>query len=118
VIPTDNMFGGGRHLTQALRYSKARLHSNEGSEGVYTNFFNYAKTSEFLFRSYEIYSEIGFVDVKRLSSMKISKSTIYNYLNLSFRYNIMEKKGYNIVFTTEFLEYFEKWAINFYSYDQ
>jgi len=105
------------HLTQALKYSKARLHSNEGKGGKYTNFFNYAKTSEFLFRSYEIYSEIGFVDLKRLSSLKISNSTIYNYLNLALEYKIMEKKGRNIVFTDDFINHFEQWARNFYSYD-
>ena len=104
-------------MTQALKYSKARIYSNEGNEGEYTNFFNYSKTSEFLFRSYEIYLEIGFVDLKRLSSLKISQSTIYNYLNLALEYKIMEKKGRNIIFTDEFVNHFEKWATNFYSYD-
>lgn len=108
--------GRGKFLSEALRYSKARLHSNEDKNSAYTQFFNYTKTSAFLFLSYEIFEELGFVDIKRLDKLGISTSTIYNYLNLALEYKIMERRGSNIVFTKEFVDHFEDWARNFYSY--
>ena len=103
-------------MKSALKYSKARLYANNELVSEYNSFFNYSKTSEFMFRAYEIFCQKGFVDINYLKTLNISKSTIYKYIKLAIEYKILRKHGANIVFVEEFLEHFENWAHNFYSY--
>ena len=103
-------------MKEALKYSRARLYANNHTASAYNNFFNYSKTSKFLFYSLEIFHLKGFVDIKDLKKMNISQSTIYNYINLAIEYKIMRKDGANIVFVEEFIEHFENWARKFFSH--
>ena len=103
-------------MKAALTYSKARLYANDELASDYNSFFNYSKTSEFLFLAYENFCKKGFVEINDLKTLNISQSTIYNYIKLAIEYKILRKDGANIVFVEEFVEHFENWAHNFYSY--